>query len=159
MKNNSYGFTLVELVLVLGIILTLFGMTMFNLVGTQQTSEVGTTADTLVSDMASQQTKAMLGIGTSSGTNYGIYFQTDRYVLFKGNYYNPADSTNFTVMLNSGLQFSNITFPQDSIIFSSVTGTASGFLSGANSVSVGESDGTKTKTISVNRYGIVISEN
>jgi prepilin-type N-terminal cleavage/methylation domain-containing protein len=161
MKKNQNGFVLIELVVVLGIMLILFGLGAFNLIGTEKTSEVTAASDSLVSDLNSQQTKAMLGVGISAGINYGIHFQSDRYVLFQGNSYSPADGSNFTVMLNEGLQISNILMPADSnLIFTLATGTVSGYLNGnIYGITLKSSDGLKSKTLIVNRYGIVIQEN
>lgn len=159
MKNNNLGFTLVELVLVMTIAATLFGLTVFNLVGTQKASELGSTTDILVSDMASQQTKAMLGAGVSAGTNYGIHFEADKYVLFQGNSYNYLDTKNFIVPVDQGLTFSNILFPSGNLIFTSNTGTVSGYLNGGNYVVLQDLQGSNSKTITVNRYGVVTSGN
>lgn len=159
MKNNQSGFTLVELVIVMGILLMLFGFMSFNLVRVQRTTSVNSTADTLVSDMASQQTKAMLGAGSLSGYSYGIYFQSDKYTLFQGTIYSPSDPNNFTVSLDSGITFTNVTFPSSSVVFSSGTGEVNGFSNGQNTVTIQDSQGAKTKTITVNRYGVVTGQN
>lgn len=158
MKNNQSGFTLVELLVVMGILLTLFGFVSFNLVGVQRNTSVNSTVDTLFSDMASQQTKAMLGAGLSSGNSYGIYFQPDKYTLFKGATYSSDPASYFTVSLDLGITFTN-TFPSSSIVFSSGTGQVSGFSNGQNTISIHDTQGTKTETITINRYGVVISEN
>jgi len=159
MIRNKRGFSLIELVAVMAISATLFGLVVFNLVGTQKASEIGAACDTLVTDMASQQTKAMLGAGTSSGTNYGIHFQSDRYILFQGNTYNPSDSNNFTITIDSGLSFTNILFPNGNLVFSSTSGTVSGYLNGSNYVILKDTQGSKSKTVTVNRYGVVTQEN
>ncbi len=159
MRNNQFGFTLVELVLVIGIFLTLFGFVSFNLVSVQRNTSVNSTADSLVSDMASQQAKAMTGAGLSSGNSYGIYFQSDKYTLFKGTIYSASDPNNFTVALDSGITFSNVTFPSGSVIFSTRSGELSGFSNGQNTVTIHDTQGAKTETITVNRYGVVTSEN
>jgi len=158
MKNNNLGFTLIELVLVMAVSATLFGLVMFNLIGTQKSSEVGTQADTLISDLSSQQTKAMLGAGTANGTDYGIHFDSNKYTLFKGSTYNSSDSNNFVVNIDSGYQLVN-TLTNGNVIFVSTTGTVSGFLSNKNTVTVQDKNGPKTKTITVNRYGVVTGEN
>jgi prepilin-type N-terminal cleavage/methylation domain-containing protein len=161
MKNDNLGFTLIELIVVMVIVASLFGLIIFNLIGTEKTSEVSAASDSLISNLSSQQTKAMLGAGTSNGVNYGIHFQSDRYVLFQGNSYSPADSNNFIEMLDEGLVISNILMPAGSnLIFTSATGTVSGYLNGNNyGVSISNADGHKTITITVNRYGVVTGEN
>jgi prepilin-type N-terminal cleavage/methylation domain-containing protein len=160
MKSKNSGFTLIELIVVMVIASSLLGFVILNLIGIQKTSEVSTSADKIVSDLASQQTKAMLGAGSSSGINYGIYFPAtnDRYILFQGRAYSQNDPSNYTVMLDSGVRFSSVNLPGNSIIFTYATGTISGYLSNSNSLIVGESDGLKTKTISINKLGVVTQE-
>ncbi len=159
MRNNQFGFTLIELVVVTGILLMLFGFVSFNLVGVQRKISVSSTADNLVSDMSTQQTKAMLGVGSSGGNSYGIYFQSDKYTLFKGTAYFASDPSNFTVSLDSGITFSSITLPASLLVFSSATGEINGFSAGQNTVTLQDTQGAKTETITVNRYGVVTSEN
>lgn len=158
-NNNKSGFTLIELVVVMGILLMLFGFLSFNLVGVQRKISINSTADDLVSDMASQQTKAMSGEGSISGESYGIYFQSDKYTLFKGTSYSSSDSNNFVVSLESGISFSNINLLGNSIIFSNRNGELSSFSQSQNSVTINDSQGQKTETITINRYGVVTSEN
>ena len=159
MKNNQSGFTLVELVLVMAIGSILFGFLTFNLIGQQKTVSVNGVSDALVSDLSSQQNKAMLGTGITNGNSYGIYFKSDKYILFKGTTYSAIDSGNFTVPIDSGFSISNITFTNNTIVFSARTGEVNGFSNGHNAVTMRDLQGTKTKTITVNRYGVVTGEN
>jgi prepilin-type N-terminal cleavage/methylation domain-containing protein len=159
MKINQSGLTLIELVIVIGIAATLFGFVTMNLVGTQRITSVDSASDVLVSDIASQQTKAMMGAGVSNGTNYGIYFQSDRYVLFQGNVYNSSDTRNYTVVVGPGLTINNIKFPSYTLVFLARSGAVSGFSNGNNTVSIQDIQGTKIKTVSLNRYGVVVVEN
>ena len=159
MKNNQSGFTLVELVVVMGIASTLFGLVIFSLINQQRHTSVSSSSDTLVSDMSSQQNKAMLGAGAINGNSYGIYFQSDKYILFTGNNYSSQNTTNFTVPIDPGYSIANITFPNNTLVFSARTGEVSGFSSGKTTVTIRDSDGTKIETITVNRYGVVTKEN
>lgn len=158
MKKNDSGFTLIELILVILIASTLSGLVVFSLIGTEKTSEINTETDVIASDLSSQQTKAMLGAGSSSGTSYGIHFESDKYVLFAGDSYNVLDSKNFIVNIESGYQLSS-TFPAGDVIFTFLTGTVSGFLNGNNSVTIHDINGNKTKTITINRFGVINNEN
>jgi prepilin-type N-terminal cleavage/methylation domain-containing protein len=159
MKNNQSGFTLIETIVVVGIVLILFGFVGFNLIGVQRTTSINSTADVLLSDLSSQQTKAMMGAGAgaSIGSSYGIYFRSNGYVLFKGTTYPASDPNNFIVSLDEGIAFTNITFPSSSIVFSAGSGTISGFLNNQNTIDIRDTQGVKTKTITVNRYGVVTS--
>lgn len=159
MKNNQSGFTLIELVVVMGIIFMLFGFVSFNLIGVQRKVSVNSTVDVLISDMASQQTKAMLGVGLSSGNSYGIYFEDNKYTLFDGTIYSSSDPNNFTVSLSPGILFTNITFPSNSIVFSPRSGEMKDFSNGQNTITIFDSEGTKTETITINKYGVVSGQN
>jgi prepilin-type N-terminal cleavage/methylation domain-containing protein len=159
MKNNHFGFSLIELIAVMGIITTLFGLAAFNLIGQQKTVSVNAVSDTIVSDMSSQQNKAMLGAGTVNGNSYGIYFQPDKYILFKGITYLATDSGNFSVPIDTGFSLNNITFTNNTVVFSARSGEVNGFVNGKNSISVEDKDGLKVNTITVNRYGVVTREN
>lgn len=154
MKNNQSGFTLIELVVVMGIILMLFGFVSFNLIGVQRGTSLNSIVDVLASDMASQQTKAMQGSGLSSGNSYGIYFEESKYTLFQGTIYSPSDINNFIVSLDSGVVFTNVTFPSNSLVFSPRSGEVNDFSNGQNTITIFDSQGTKTETITVNRYGV-----
>lgn len=159
MRKNNLGFTLIELVAVMAIASTLFGFIIVNLIGSQRRVSLTSSIDVLVSDMASQQTKAMLGAGSSSGISYGIYFLPDRYILFKGDTYSALDSDNFTVNLDQGITFSQVQFPAGIVVFTSATGTVSGYLNGSNFVTMQDTQEGSTKTITVNRYGVVTGVN
>lgn len=158
MKKNK-GFVLVELVLVMGIILLLSGFVIFSLVGEQRNVSVSSLTDAVVSDIKSQQTKAMEGIGGQSGQAYGIYLEPTRYILFKGVTYSSSDASNFIVTLDPGIVIANITFPSNSIIFASKSGEINQYSSGNSSFTLEDTNGIKSKTVTLNRYGVIISEN
>ena len=159
MKNSQFGFSLIELILVIGIGLTLFGFVGLNLVNGQRIASVNSSEDSLMSDTSSQQTKAMQGVGDTSGTNYGIYFLEDRYILFKGSAYSASDPANYTVMLETGTVFANITFPNSSIVYEGRSGEVIGFTNGSNTLQIKDDQGSKLKTVTINRYGVVSEAN
>lgn len=160
-KTKQKGFTLIELVIIMGILLLLFGFVMVNLLQEENIVSVNASVDILISDISSQQTKAMVGKsdGVSSGNSYGIYFESDRYTLFKGNTFSATDSANFTVMLDENIVFNNVTFPNNIIVFSSLSGEVSGFTDGNNTITVANVQGQEIKTITINRYGVIKSIN
>ncbi len=158
--NSERGFTLIELGIVFGIIAILFGFAAFNLANVQKVTSINSVIDTLVSDIKSQQTKAMTGTGNSgTGESFGIYFQSDRYILFTGTAYSSTDSSNFTVMLGPNLEFVNSTFSNNSLVFLRQSGELNGFIDGMNTISIQNIQGLIKKAITVNRYGVVTKKN
>jgi prepilin-type N-terminal cleavage/methylation domain-containing protein len=150
------GFTLIELLLVMGLFAVLSGFVVVNMLRPQIGAEVDTTISVLASDIKAQQIKAMVGDtdGEISAQPHGIYFQSDRYILFSGASYSAGDPTNFEVLLRAGSTFGTISFSSSQLIFSSTDGLVSGFVGGSNSVVLNHDAGAQ-QTLTVNRYGAV----
>ncbi len=148
------GFTLIEIILVMAIIATLLGLGSVNLLSSQNKSSLATSVNTLISDLKSQQLKAMSGDTEGRGVadSYGIYFQSGSYTLFHGTTYSASDPANFTVSLNPDLTLTT-TFTGSTIIFTKGSGQITGFVPGANTISLTTPAGTKT--LHFNTYGVV----
>lgn len=156
-NSRNLGFTLPELLITMGILSILFGLVTINLLHLQHNSSLNATLDTLVSDLRSQQNKAMTldTEGRATADNYGIHFETSKYSLFHGSSYSSSDTTNFDVKLDPSLQFSNITVPSSSIIFSKGTGEVSGVGPGSDTVVLKDTSNNEQKTIQSNVYGVI----
>jgi len=75
---DQKGFTFPELVIVMGVVAMLFGLVTFNLLKTQNKADVSSGVQTLVSDMKTQQGKAMMGVANQNNpSSYGIYFENN----------------------------------------------------------------------------------
>ncbi len=155
------GFSIPELSIVMAIMISLYLLGTSNLFSPQRTNELRTTEDTLISDMTSQQARAMTGDTASTGTNssYGVYFQQDRYTLFKGVSYSAGDANNFTVTLGPNVRFSSINFPNDTLVYAQSSGEAAGYVSGQDTVVLEDAGEGVTRTIHVNNYGVIDSVN
>lgn len=160
MLKAQKGFSLIETVIVIGISLMLFGAITFNLFRAQSRSTIRANSDTIASDLRSQQTKAMTGAteGRSTPDSYGVYFLQDRYVLFHGNSYDPNDSSNFVVNLPTNTQILNTTFPNDTVIFSALSGEILGASASGNSVTIKTVNANDEFTITVNRLGVITAK-
>jgi len=124
----SKGFTLVELLVSIGILLVLFALTTINISPLPSNALQSTTLDTLLADIKFQETQAM-----SSSSSYGVHFENESYTLFKGDNYVQGLTTNTVIPLDPGIIFSNITFPSSVIIFSSGSGDIVGYTQGLDS--------------------------
>jgi len=151
------GFTIPELLIVIGILAILFGLTTPNLFKFRQRSVLNTTVDTLVSDLKSQQNKAMVGDteGRATADYYGVRFEASQYILFHGSSYSPLDATNFNIDLDPTLSFSSITFPSSNAIFATGNGELVGFVSGSDTVTLTDSTNGDQKIIQINIYGAI----
>lgn len=146
------GFTIIELLLAIGIVSILFGLTTFNLLKTQNSTSVATAKETLIADLKSQQLKAMNG--TDGAGSFGIHFPgNSTYTLFKGiNYVNGAPS-NADVTIDGGINFSCPSCTNNDIVFTQITGEAA-----PSSFIVAHAAGNDSRTIVINKYGVVTSD-
>lgn len=156
-KQSQKGFTFIELIVVIGIMTTLLGIATTNLLGAQNSASLNTTVDTLISDIRNQQLKALTTDtqGRATTDNYGVYFETDNYVLFHGSIYSPADPSNYKIDYGNQIQASNISFPNSEIIFSKGNGEISGYTSGSNTITLLNTSTNQQKTIQFNQLGVI----
>ncbi len=153
---RNHGFTLIEISIVLAITALLLSLAMISLTRVQTNTYVDTSAQSLLSDIKLQQTNAMNGRLSQSGTTtqYGIHFETNSYTLFEGNTYNEFDAANFTVTLQGATEFSLITFPSRQIVFEKGSGEIAEFIDGSNTIVV-EDVGSGIQTqIKMNALGV-----
>lgn len=149
------GFTMMEMLVVIGILVVLITLTTLSLNKIQNQVNLTTTINAFIADLKEQQTRAMVGdAGTGSGPdNYGIHFSTSSYTLFQGTYY-ATGSANFAPSLSSVVQIST-TFSGGNLLFSKGSGeaNASGTATFTNTAN------NTQKTVTVNRYGVVTGIN
>ena len=155
------GFTLTELMVVVGLIILFISIGTVQLSNIQQKTYIGTTTSTVMSDIKLQQLKAMVGDTEGSGTisDYGIYFEQTKYTLFRGSIYSANNTSNYVINLETTLQFSDVLFPQSQIIFSKGTGSIRNFTNGSNTITLLNTVNNESRTISINELGSIISVN
>lgn len=157
------GFTLLEVIITVGIVSLLIGFTVVNVIGFQDKANLNSILVSIIADTKEQQLKAMVGDteGRATAARYGVHFDTspNRYVLFHGQSYDANNATNFPVNLPQTLSFSSIAFPGGNVIFSQGDGAVAGFVAGSNTVTISNSASGETRTISVNRYGVITQIN
>lgn len=160
-KSSIKGFSLIELLVVMGLSSVLFGFIIFNLVRFQGSSSQQSNTDLLVSDIKNQQFKAMIGgtEGRTDSDNYGIYFYSDRYVLYHGVNFDPNDPDNFTVNLPDDLELQSISFPNNTILFMKLSGDVSDYVQGSDSFTVRALNINRDFIITLNRYGVITGIN
>lgn len=160
MKNSQKGFTFTEVIIVITVISVLFGFIVVNLLDFQSKKSVESEIDLIISDIKTQQGKAMLSKLENGLTgDYGVYFEQNKYTLFQGSSYLPSNPTNFQISLNQNLEFQNLLFPDSQIIFLKGSGEISGFIDNQNSFIIKDTANNNQKTIIFNRYGVITGIN
>lgn len=151
------GFTIVDLVIVIATIGVLMGLVSVNLITVQDKANINTTFNTLISDIRTQQLKAMIGDteGRELPERYGIHFDETSYVLFHGSVYSATESSNLTVQLPEKVKFENNSFPFSQVIFEKGNGEIVGFINGQDSIEVVNTSSEDKKIIEFNRYGVI----
>lgn len=158
MKGTRPGFTIIEIIVVVGILATMLSIGYIRFVDIERRAPLSATASVVVGDLRGQQTKAMAG-NTQTGTDsdsYGIYFQSNAYILFKGSSYNPSDTTNAVTPLPTNITVSTA-FPGSSVVFAKGSGDVVGFTQGGSWVTLTQNLSGEQKTITINRYGAATS--
>lgn len=163
MKNiikYQEGLTLVELLLVIGILGLLFSITFISVFNIRVISTNNSTTSIITSDLKNQQIKAMVGDTEGRGVpdNYGVKILSSQYVLFHGVNYNQADNTNFSVPVENGYTLST-TFPNSLMLFASGSGEIVGFVSNQNTITLTNTSSSRTKTLHFNKYGTITQIN
>jgi type II secretory pathway pseudopilin PulG len=155
--KKRIGFMLIELAVVFGMIAVLLGITTILVFSSKKKATLTGTIETLVTDIRSQQGKAMSGVpaGGTDPVGYGIYFEETQYVLFSGLTYNPLDQSNAVVALDPRVIFQTISLPDNSIGFAFQSGVFVGYVPTQNSIVLYHMDSGETKTIEVNQYGVI----
>lgn len=159
--KSQKGFTFLEVMITTVTMAILFGVVTFNLLRAQNLSSKQSNLDKLVSDIRAQQTKAMTGSteGRTTADNYGIYFMSDRYVLFHGSSYSSSDTTNYNVSLPSDVQIQSTTLPDNTLLFSTLSGEMIGYSQSANSIILKLVNAGDQSVITLNRYGVITGIN
>lgn len=154
--KKHFGFTLIELIVVMSIMATLIGLVTINLVHVQQRANLNTIVPTFIADMRQQQIKAMIGdtegrTGPTEPPPYGIHIDSNQYVLFHGAYL-VGEPTNSPVNLPQNFQFET---PVPDIIFAKIKGEIPADIT----VKIIDTTNNDKKTIQVNIYGVITSVN
>ena len=154
------GFTLIETIIVIGILSVLIVLVAPSLLNLRSNTSINTTLDTVVTDLKSQQIKAMSGDTEGRGIpdNYSIYIQPSSYILFHGINYSQSDTSNISIPIETQYQLST-TFPSNKITFASGSGEIVGFLNGQNTITIREVGKSNQKVIILNKYGTITQFN
>lgn len=160
-SRGSRGISLIELVIVMSFFAILTSIITVNVFTTGGKSNVSDAANLLVTDLRSQQIKAMVSEVPTGSTpdSHGVYFERTRYVLFRGSTYAFSNPSNFTVSQDENTEVSSITFSGSQVVFAKGSGEITNFTDGADTIRLRNTVSGQEKTIRLNRHGVVASIN
>lgn len=106
-KNQTKkGFSILEVVLVVGILSIALGFSLLYTQTSQVRSDLNTQTTMLVSNLRLAQSNAISG---HTSQPVGVHLSSSSYVLFLGDVYNPNSVSNYTVNLPPTITIQNIT--------------------------------------------------
>lgn len=136
---------MVEMMLVIGILVIIAGLAIPFYQSFQISSALDNAGQEIIQSLRNAQSKAMSSQGLSS---YGVHFDTNQFVIFKGNIYNPVDAENEIFEVANTVDItSNGSY---NVVFSVGEG-----LPDAQPIITVTSSNNKSKSISINELGRV----
>lgn len=166
-KGKLRAFTLVELIVVVGIVSTLSAIAYFSLGRLQTSTDSMSSIDRLTSTIRTQRMYAMLGnsVLKTSAMPQGIYFSQGKntFVLFScisstNCIYDPESNLNIEEQLENTQIFTTVNLPNNQIIFSPLSGEVMGYDQNKNSITVSSVANNSHATIVISSMGTIIEE-
>lgn len=157
----SGGFTQLELLLAVGLLAILLSLGGVFFGGFVHQDQIYTETDRIQNLIQEARARAVAGytLGGMEALNFGVYFASDRYVLFPGAVFLEDEPFNQVFVLPDGWGFTDISLPDNSVVFAKKTGEVAGFDPLADFVLLSDTRTGQSRRISVNLLGTVtISE-
>lgn len=151
------GFSLIELLVSMSILLLLFAIAFSSVGNLIPDANLDGAVLTLRADLREQQMKALTGYETITGgsSNYGIFFEQDRYTLFTGNSYIEGNQENYLVTLPEGLEINPISLPFESVVFAAKTGEVLNFNPDYSRITIRNVLSQQAQTLDINLLGVI----
>jgi len=151
-KNKNSGFTLIELLVVLSLFLIIIVLTITSFRFFEIKSVLNKTAKEIISTLELARSRTLASDGDS---RWGVYFEQDNFVLFKGNEYNPELSDKEINNISERLEIYDIDLFEGSseIIFTRLIGETNNF--GKIGLRVKNSNPEQSKIIHIENSGSI----
>lgn len=150
------GFTLVEIMVVIGILSLLILVVSVNIRSFQTHSQVTQAAEELASILREAQSRSMAVV---NGQNHGIHFDEDSnaYTLFEGTVFSEGAPTNVVYSLDISIELTSVSLADagSDVVFEKLTGstTDSGLVTIASKL-----DGSVNQTVTITNEGKISAQ-
>lgn len=129
------GFTFIEIIIVITVVLVLAAGIFFSLANAQREKRLDTAADGILFTLEEAKADALSG---KFGSAHGVHIDEDSYVRFVGSSYDEFDSDNVTYNVPDGITVSALlTGGGDDIVFARLNGS----VAASGTVTVQDSEG------------------
>jgi prepilin-type N-terminal cleavage/methylation domain-containing protein len=107
MKNTyKQGVTLLEIMIVLAIVVILIAVVVPQFSRMRENQVIKNAVADVVSTLSRARSSTLASIDSSE---YGVHFQSDQVIIFKGTAYSPGDTDNEIINITSPASISNVT--------------------------------------------------
>jgi Tfp pilus assembly protein FimT len=151
LKKQQTGISALEIVIVIGILGVILNIVIGSFSSFRNSSILQVGTEDIVSLMMQSRSDAL---SSKDDSVYGIHFETNNVVTFKGGVYSPSDPDNHVVSLDSRIQVSNIVLNGggSDVVFNRLTGKTNQF----GTIKITAVSASETfKTITVYSTGLV----
>lgn len=149
MKNfkNKKGITLIETLMAISIISILLVLVLPSFSSIKKNNILKSSAEDVLSALDQAHSQTLSSVNSSV---YGVHFQADQVIIFKGTSYSSNDSNNKIIYITTPATISNVTLNNSSsttgdVYFTHLTGVPNK----TGTITVSTSNGSKIITISV----------
>lgn len=160
-RDKSSGFTLIEALLVMGIIAVLTTISSLLLTGLIPKASLTSASEQLIAETRQHQFKAMIGetIGVGSQPqNKGLKIETHRYIFFEGNTYDPNSLTNIYINIEDPLSVET-TFVDQVVVFEKGSGQILNYNPNQAVITITNSSNNEVVELEFNKYGVITAIN
>lgn len=156
--RQKRGYTPIELLVVIGILMIIFAISLTSLSSMEKEDRLQSWADQVEATLNYAKTQALNGASLSGSDSlaFGVHFSEDDFTLFPGLSYQPTDSRNLLNQLPESLYFATINLPSaNDVIFQKITGEVINFDPLHSQLILRDRSSQRQRTISINKLGVV----
>jgi len=142
------AFTLMEILIALGILAVLSSFAIVAFSNFNKNALLKEARIKIISEMDYSRSQTL---GSEGKSSWGVHFEADRIIRFKGTSFSPSDPNNVEILLPRGVAINSINLGGPSeVVFERLTGRASN----AGSINIELNDSSASTTINIYASGI-----
>ena len=151
-KNNylQKGYTLVEILVVISILTVIFAVSFIGYNSFRKETQLDIKVDEINSTLKTAQAQTLSSL---QADNYGVHFETDRFIFFKGSAYDSMSSDNIVNELPNDLEIYDIILNSggSNVVFERLTGGTENY----GSIKIRIKNTSQYRTISIESSGVI----